>query len=369
VNLNSLFFDPSFITLILSVPVGLAIFLLTTQNIQAHLKSVREKISFFFWPFPPIRMLIIRELDGAIRCFYDNDFEEIHSKDMTYIKCVDGSMYVTKKPPSQSSINVSLFDARAPAKTPSPFSYAWRWCVAAAFTVYFVYYALIDSWLGKPFMWQKAMISTIAFTVAIVWMIMGVFRMNDENIQYSIYHSIGINPPHEVIVPSLEASNLRLIDYLELLGKKVEIRVPSELKDLIQKLEDMVGSKNLASILLSRIHMLNTWREASTLILQEKFDIRKLGETSALIRMKEFVHPKRIVLSIILTLLIGLGIGFAVGYITGQSVKVEVQPAGQQGQPAISQPSQPQGPPSQGQGIQPAPMPQPPTNSTWGGRP
>ena len=193
-------------------------------------------------------------------------------------------------------------------------------------------------------------------------MMTNVMRMNDENISYCIYHSIGINPPHEVIVPSLEASNLRLIDYLELLGKRVEIIVPSELNEFLSKVEKKVGSKTLAAVILSRLHMLNTWRQASTLILKEKFDLRKLGETAALIRMREFA-PRRMILATILIFIIGLGLGLGIGYILGQNVKVEVSKASQQTTPQqTQQPSQ--APPSQGQGIQPAPMPQPPTNST-----
>jgi len=361
-NLNSpIFFDPSFISLILAIPVGLCIFLLITQNIQAHLRSFKEKISFFFWPYPPLRMLIVRELDGAVRCFYDSDFEEIHSKDMTYIKCIDGSTYVTKKPPSQTSINVSLFDARAPAKTPSPFSHAWRWCVAAAFLVYFVYYALIDSWLSKEFIWQKAFVSTICFVLAFVWMMTNVMRMNDENIQYAIYHSIGINPPHEVIIPSLEASNLRLIDYLELLGKRIEIVVPSELNGFLSKVEAKVGSRSLAAVILSRLHMLNTWRQASTLILKEKFDLRKLGETAALIRMREF-QPTRRLLALILVFVIGLGLGLGLGYVLGQNVSIQVETSPQAPQGTTSQPQQQQ--------IAPASPPSPPiSNQTQGGGP
>ena len=93
----------------LSVPVGLIIYLLITKNINVHLRTLTDKILFFFWPYGPGKMLIIRDNDDKMHIYYDDDFEEISSEDRTLIKTIDGLQFVAKEPIEKSSIVVSLF--------------------------------------------------------------------------------------------------------------------------------------------------------------------------------------------------------------------------------------------------------------------
>ena len=324
------------IPIILAFPIGLLFFTALIKNVSAHLRSWKDKISFFFWPYPPSRMLIIQELDGEINIYYDNDFEEIQSENRTLIKTIDGQQYVTEIPPSESSITVSIFDAKAPAGIQSPFGVGWRWIVAAAIMIYFIYYALVTAWIPPievvtkvvhgievsiaqqaPLDPWEALLVTVVFFSVLTWYLSNIMRMNDRTIQYAWYHAKGINPPHIAIVPVPGISTTGLLEYLEKLGRKIEIVIPKEVEQTINKviseLEKKTGSKSLAAVILAKLAMAKTWRQALANILRERFDMRKAGEAAAIIRLGLQPVTKKVIPIAIIVFLIGIAVGYAIG--------------------------------------------------------
>ena len=75
--------------------VGILMFVSMARSHRAHLKSIKDYISYFFWPYQPKRMLIVREVDGTIRMFYDDEFEIIRSKNSYYVRTIYGEGYIT----------------------------------------------------------------------------------------------------------------------------------------------------------------------------------------------------------------------------------------------------------------------------------
>lgn len=385
--------------IVFSFPAGLAFFLLLTRSWNAHLRSITDKLYFFFWPYPPEKMLVIQELDGEVSIYYDDDFEEIQSENKTLIKTVDGQEYVTEIPPSESNIAVSMFDAKAPAGYQSPFGVAWRWLVAASILIYFVYFALVTAWIPPieivdkvingvtlqvaqqaqldPF---EALVSTTAFFSLLTWLLSNVMRMNDRTVMYAWYHAKGINPPRISIIPIPGVTNTALLEYLEKLGRDIEVVVPEESAELVRKameeVKKKVGSRSLAAIILAKLAIAKTWRQALAQVLRERFDLRKAGEASAMIRLGIEPVSKRLIPIAIFIFIIGLG----VGYWVGNTYAVGVAPAVNQtaGNASVQQPPFSTGtipapntmtPHTTSPGLTPAPPPPPPTATAGGAKP
>lgn len=368
------------IPIFLSIPIGMAFYFVLTKGITAHLKSLRDKLSFFFWPFTPSRMLVIQELDGEVSIYYDYDFDEVQTENKTLVKTVDGMQYVTDTPPSQAAIPTSMFEARGPQNYYSPFAVAWRWVVAASILIYILYIAVISAVIPplvteevqiglstfevafrQPIDPWEVLASTVVFFIALMWLIVNIQRMNDKTIMYSWYHAKGINPPHISIVPSPTLSSLGLLDYLDKLGRKIEIHIPADAKDIIEKamkeVRGKTGSKSLSAVILAKLSMVKTWREAIAEVLSEQFKLMKTGETHAAMRLGIQPLTKRILPILIFAFIAGL----VAGYALGNAYSIGVAPPGNQTQPM--QPSIPgnQTTPGNQTQVKPPTMPPPPT--------
>ena len=379
--------------LLLAIPVGVAFFMVLSRGWDAHLRSAKDKLAFFFWPFAPERMIVVQELDGDVHIYYDSDYEEVQGDDRTLIKTVDGQQYVTDVPPSESYVNVSMFDARGPSGYRSPFGLAWRWVVAASVLIYFVYFALVAAWIPPLVMVEKvvhgvrvvtaepapvdpveALLATTAFFTLLTWLLSNIARMTDRTVQYVWYHAVGINPPHTLVVPVPGVSNVGLLQYLSMLGREVRIVVPEEARELVeramQEVGRKVGSKSLAAIILAKLAIAKTWRQALAQVLRERFDLRKAGEASAMIRMGIQPLSKRVIPIAAVALLIGVALGFALGQVFGVGVEpvqtTTSRPAITYTPPPTTTPPQvgqatTTTPPQTTTGITPAPPPPPPT--------
>ncbi len=346
-----------FLPILLGLPISLIIFLMLTAPVRAHLKTFRDKLSFFFWPSPPARMLIVQELDGEINIFYDDEYTEIKTQDRTLIRTVRGDLYITEVAPSQAGIMVSAYDAKAPEYLPSPFAVAWRWIVAAAILIFFMYYSLVAALIPPPDTplnpWEILLAMT-SFMGSITWLLTNVVRMNDRTILYSWYHGKGINPPHQSIIPVPGMSSISLLEYLEKLGREINIVVPQDISDLYLRLSRTVGSGSLAAAIMAKLAMAKRWREALVKVIKDVFDMWQTGEASAMVKMMRlgFQPAFRAALP---AFMVGMLVGGIIGYVVGNIFTVTVAPPA--GTPA-QQPIVPQ------PGQQPGPGQQPPQTNT-----
>jgi len=328
--------DEIIISLLLAIPSALSFFMIMVymHGNLAHLRRLREVIRFFFTPSPPERMLIVQSLDGKISIFYDDEFEELRTEDRVLIKTIYGDQYIARVSPSEASLVVSMFDAKAPSGYPSPFGLAWRWVVAAAIMVYFVYYAFIVS-IFPPLISKEIMVggetytvtvqgvvdpweiifTSIIMTLALSFFISNLVRMNDNTIKYAWYHAVGINPPHEIITPIPGMSTLSLTEYLIQLGREIKIVIPDELMDVLKRVKEKVGSIQLAAAILAKLAMSTTWRKALAYVLREKMDLVIAGDTAARIRYGTYygVFTRKTIVVMIIVALISFGIGYAFG--------------------------------------------------------
>ena len=329
--------------LLAAFPLGLCIFMLWVRSFgRIHLKSVKAIVSFFFWPYPPSKMFIVRELGGKSKVFYDSEFEITKAKDRYFVRTIRGDEYVSSIDPEKAADIASMYEARAPRGQPSPMGLSWRWIVAAAITLFMVYVALVSAWIppirveetviaGKVYklavveelnVW-KVMYTTVAFSIVFTWFLVNINRMADRSIEYMMFVSQGINPPVEYIVPALTPdSKIGVLEHAKLLGRKIDIHVPKEVKEILEEVvKKTKKSLELAAAILSKIASAEAKGHALADMSEELFKLRKAGETAAMIRLHvlpTFFTPRRL-LVLILIFAIGLAVGFGLGFMFGST--------------------------------------------------
>ena len=244
--------------------VGILMFASMARNHRAHLKSIKDYISYFFWPFQPRRMLIVREVDGTVRIFYDDEYEIIRSKNSYYVRTIYGEQYVMNVDPTKAAAVVSTYDARGPRGHPSPMGVMTRWVIAAAFMVFLVYSAMISVWFPPPKEVHGVLVPsevnpweafpvTIIFIIVITWFIMNITRFSDKTIEYTTYVALGIEPPYEVLFPELSPdSKMSPAEILRAIGREVKNVVPESIKSIFEAAKEKVKSEDMA---LSLIHI------------------------------------------------------------------------------------------------------------------
>lgn len=328
------------IWIISALPVGMLFYFFQIRRIKAHLRGIGDYLRFFFWPFGPKRMLIIQELDGNFSVFYDDDFEEIASERRAVIRTRYGDEYVSQLPFSEATKVVSLYDAKGPEGYPSPFSLSWRWVVGAAVTVFLLYVAWIISVIPaieivpmqiggmvvniaqvRPVDPWEVTVTTTLFMFSLMWLILNINRMDDKTIQYCLFQAYGINPPHQLIAPVPISSNVSVLKYFQLIGREVSIVIPSDVKTLLDEVEDKTGNRSLAAIILAKLSLANTWRQSLAEALRESLKIFKAGETSAAIRLNMTSIQRKMIPMLAITFIVGIILGFAAGNFIGIGVE------------------------------------------------
>jgi hypothetical protein len=288
---------PALMPAILAFPFAFALFFALCARIRdeetaiAHIKGLKQLFSYFVWPFQPENMLILSDLDDTVKVSYF--FKETKTEKGSLIELEDETRVVTKAPFSESSLNVSAFEARAAQGFASPFALMWRWCVAAAALVMMVYVSLIQILIPAPVAkpagnglyylttyqvpsFLNTLIITL-FVLLMAWLVINIQRGNDRVIRFAAYSVVGINPPNLYAVPSAGFSRVSVLKYLSLLGREINVNISDEtaktLSSVLKSLDEESGSRSLSSILLAKLAMAQKWRQALVYVLKERFDI------------------------------------------------------------------------------------------------
>ncbi len=358
--------------ILFSIPFGLTLYLTLVRHIKAHVIDNRDHARFFLYPYPPRRMLILHKLDGKFSIYYDDQIKEIKGDEKSEVSCknhdevdhfvLDGNL-------SDYSLKVSMYDARGAKGYDSPFSLAWRWIVAASFTVYINYIAMIEGWFprnGEPDMFW-AMLGTMAFFLSLMWFLTNIIRFRDETIEYIYLLPKSINQGLTEYVHAPEPlSNLSLPNFLKRLGKEIKVEVPNELKEVFENLKKGKKDVLVSALSLTKFYEAEAWRKALSQSLEDMMKLRKAGETIALIKMKGLIY--RPVMVYVVIFILGLIIGYIFGNIFSIGFEEPTEHARNLTQvPIISQIPQnitlpqPQLPELPEAPLKPAPPPPPPT--------
>ncbi len=333
------YYDQIIFMLVFAPLIGLCLFIVFAKKHPAHVRSLRDIISFFFWPYPPRSMLVIKDISSSIRVYYDGDYEVVRSEDKYLIKTKYGAQYVSPFDPSKVASVISMYDARAPIGYPSPMGLFVRWVLASAVMTFFFYSALVYAWTPPPKVitlssglkaiqpvspnpWFAFPV-TMVFILELVWFIVNCVRAGDRVIEYVSMVTLGVRPPFQEVYPEI-SPNSKLVpaEVLRRLGREIHDNIPEK---VLETFKALVGAEDLARRVIKTLAICETYMKLPADILEEMKYVRKVGETIAALRFKAFIPRIRIPI-VLLALIVGIAIGVAIGFVFGSSWAVTPTP-------------------------------------------
>jgi len=363
--------------------LGVFVFYILARQNPAYLRGVREHLRFFFSPFGPVLMIVIKELDNSISILYKHSLEK---RDKEEVRIYRGSrgviiespagLFVSPVDPREGQL-VSIMDARGPVGSPSPFGYGWRlltgWLVAWIFAWIGFVNTFIDAWLaGRDFSgvdWLMFMWLVLVFYTMFAYIIP---RLYAHQIRLSGFIEVGYNPPYRVLAPSCSPWDSTTVDECtRYYGGKLIVKVPESLKAYFDELRKEHGSYSLAAALAARLDESVQARKTISELKRRMYEQTEAAKS--LIRIEGFRYLTRLTIPKVLFWGLLLAIGFGLGYMFGSDWALSTQPPPWYAHTNTSmytqtqvyvpvQPAQPPNPPMASQPpVQPAKPPPPPT--------
>ena len=382
--------DVYFLALALLAPLlGMATFLaLLKQHGLAHLGGLRDALVFFFAPFGPSLMLVIKRLDGEVIVLYDKDIEYYETGKGVVVDAGD-TQYVTHFKFDRAPL-IALTDARAPPGIPSPFGVTWRailgWgaCWVASFIgMEFTFLEdLLLGYMPSPASWV-ALLLCIVYAVLMFAYVLP--RTYTPSIRLAGFVEGGVSENFTVLKPSCSPwDNTSVDECVEMWGGRIEILLTKKVEEALKKLVSETKSPTLAAAILNKLVRYEDLKKSIRLLRLEKLSIQEAAKEH--IVASPWRYLQRVTISKLIVWAFFFALGTVVGYVFGSSWAVSPTPPPWYNESATTAamvtPAQPPPPPTPTQTptvtpappptitptqtptVTPAPPPPPPTNTT-----
>jgi len=326
-------------TALLGLVFGIQVFWYLSQQNPAYLKTLREHVRFFFTPFSPSVMIIIKKLDGTLVSLYKmrltnlpEDTVKIYKSSRGAIIETDTEVYVAPNDPRDAEI-VSIVDARGPVDYPSPYGYSWRLLTGWMFVWVFAWITLLNTFLDA-IMFKHYTPGTVEW-LGLIWFITVMYtlfgvvvpRLYQPTIRYSGYVEVGYDPPYRVLAPSCSPWDTNTVDEcVKYYGGVLTINVPKGVKEYLDELSKDHTGYTLSVALLSRLDEGVRFKKTISELKRRMYEQTEAAK--ALIRVEPWRYLRRMTLARLLVFLlfagVFMGIGFVLGYMFGSNWKVSL---------------------------------------------
>jgi len=307
--------------------VGALAFCGLASGVRAHLRGLGDFIRFFFLPFGPDLMVVIKRLDGSFLVAYGHELRVQRSSRATLMD-LGGEQFVTEDDPYSSGTLVSIADARAPIGYPSPFGLAWRCLMSWMIALCIEWIALsVDVVPSLPAIQRPEQWIELTMFVATLFTLFGsiMVRIYMPQTIYTAYIETGIEPPYSRVVAGCDAFSPTPIDRcVERLGGRVVINVPSSVKEFLEALARKIGSYALASAILALLDMVPTLRKSIAELRREQRTVKEMARE--LVAAEFYRYLSRPTLGKVLFWIFLFALGLVVGYVIGSSWAVSTTP-------------------------------------------
>ena len=380
--------DIYFFALTVFAPIiGLLIFLsLLMRHGFAHLRGLREAVAFFFAPFGPNIMLVVKGIDNSVTVLYDSDIE-IYKTSKGLVVNTGDLQYVTTYSIERFPL-VSLGDARAPPGIPSPFGVAWRvilgWgsCWTAGFIgMEFTFLEdLLLGYIPSPASWISLMLCILYAVLLFAYVLPRIYT---PTIRLAGFVEGGISENFVILKPSCSPWDDTSVDEcVEAWGGKIEILLTRKVEEALSKLVREGKSPTLAAAILNKLVRYEDLKKSIRLLRLETLSIQEAAREH--IAASPWTYLRRVTFSKLIVWAFFFGLGVIAGFVFGSSWAVSPVPPYNESSAvtaAMVTPAQPPPPPMPTQTptvtpappptittknvtITPAPPPPPPTNTT-----
>ncbi len=362
-------------TWLLAIPAalaaGLLFFIMLSRQNPAYLRGLRDHVAYYFAPFGPQLMVLVKRLDSSVALYYDVVVEA--SERGHIIQTEDGSTYVSRTDPRRGEL-VALVDARGPVGVPSPFGYTWRVLAGWMVSSIVLWIAFVNTFLDAIIRGvQPGAVEWLMFMALVLdlFYVFGIImpRLYTPSVHMTGLVEAGFNPPYTVVVPSCSPWDTTPVDQcVNMLGGRIGIMVPQSLKELLEELRKEHGSYTLAAAIAAKLDEGVRARKTITELKRRMFVETEAAK--ALIRAEGWKYLFHLTLPRALLLLLVFALGLALGLALGGDYVITTQPPATlpspQAPPATGYHA-PQAPPitevigNTTETITPAEMPPPPT--------
>lgn len=307
----------------LGVLVGYAWFYLSVHTQVGewfHLRNRRERLWYFLSPFPPRNMLVLTGVSGDTQIWVDVD---VHATEGGYMLETPAAIVIT---PVLKKTYISMLESSIVPGVYSPYALAWRclsgWMVGFLFSYYSIILATPPELFGLTL---EFLIPVILLINYIVFMFGSVFtRLTTRGIETYVLVATALNPPSIHAVPAVGPLGISPVEYAQLTGGNISIKVDKEAVKALEEISSMLGVKepHAGAELLASAHLLRLYRQKIASLLGR---IQPLVEAERILGRAEALRlmiPRTVFL--LIAFLIGLALGWALG---GGDIVVSTPPA------------------------------------------
>ena len=206
---------------LLSIPLGLLVFLALAWGRRAHLRSMFDAVRFFFAPFAPRLFVVVMDVYGW-RVGYD-DQVRVEGVKGAYLLRLGPRIYRCPEDPLSYAEPVSLLDMKAPPGLPSPFGLVPRlvlaWIAALILSAYAfsqTAYLTLAAFRAPPTWVDVA--TTIVFAFSLTWYIRVV--LDAVSATGLMLYAVEA-PPSGPLIP-IATRPEKLVEWVRLVSRSIE---------------------------------------------------------------------------------------------------------------------------------------------------
>ena len=246
---------------LLAIPVGLLVFILLTWRYPGHLRSLWDRVWFFFQPYPPPWFVEVIDVYGVHHSF---DLDLLPGRRYWVIR-VRGREYRVLGDPRRFAVPVGLIDMKSSRPgVPSPFGYvsrlllAWMIVLVLAATGWaYTAYQSMEAYRIPP-TWIDVFTS-IVFAVVVIWFVLSILRFGGESGMALWLVEL---PGSGLVVPAMPGPD-RVAEWRNLLAESLgeaKCELGEKCRRLLEALRDK-APENAAEIVLAKAVDAEHWRK------------------------------------------------------------------------------------------------------------
>ena len=284
---------------------GFAAFLVLARSYGfQYLRGFRDRLAFFFAPYPPRNMLVLQRLGGDVEIHYDVEVEK-HEKG--YKITLPGAVVTA---PQVFVKQLEILATGVVPEKPSPYGIGWRavlgWSVAWLTSYY------IALWSYSVYNWDTFTVTLFMASIMILVYLAGVilYRLRTPNVPFIGLMTVGSNMPIYNAVPICGPLGAPPTECLRIIkNAKLEWHVPAELKDVFQKwLKRFKDDASATAAFFERALEPEIYRRSLSECINSMRTMRQTARAYVKLTFMKLTLPRALLL--ILVFVVGLVLGY-----------------------------------------------------------
>ncbi len=272
----------------------------------AWLRTLGERFSFFLSPRPPENMVVMTYLDGRSEVFYNVKIERVRRG--WEVRLPHATYFAPKIKESWTD----LLGSNYPVRQSTPYNIAIRAIGGLMTGAYIVYILAISNAFDYVQTEAGRSVLVASALLAIFYTVLAYRQAMVPNLRVVELVEWGISPAGRYALPSIGPRGMSPIEYAKLQGYELKVEVPSEVRELFEKLRERYQRDDIAlAKMLAKAEEAEKLKVEIGEVKRREVYSREIARHMVLTQVFRFSIPRLAV--IVLVLLVGVLIGYALG--------------------------------------------------------